>query len=47
MPSIKPEPIEIDIIAIRVNRQYENNLLAAESISKNDLTKNIHETLYH
>ena len=46
MPSIKPEPIEIDIIAIRVNRQYENNLLAAASISKNNLTKNINKEEY-
>ena len=46
MPSIKPEPIEIDIIAIRVNRQYENNLLAAASILKSDLTKNINKEEY-
>jgi hypothetical protein len=41
------KPIEIDILAIRPNRQNENNLLAAASIMNNDLTKNININEYN
>lgn len=41
------KPVEFDIISIRANRQYENNMLAALSITNRDLTKNINKEEYN